>query len=662
MLPRMRDMRAVFCLLFLIPLAASAAGDPLRPLAERREAFAAALAAAERGDPGWERLAREFADHPLAGYLEYAALSRQLERLDRAAVEDFLARHGELPVAATLRRRFLPILDRRGEHRALIGLAQGLSGTEAECFRLRAELALGEARPWPELLDRLWLSPKSLPAACDPLLALHRRLGLRTPERIRERLRLAAAAGEAGLVRYLSGLLPEEERRLALLMAEAIQNPAAVLAKGEPWPSEGWPREALLIAVTRLARRDPDRAEAHFERLKRKHDWRPEEAAPALAAIALHSALRFDERTETRVLRVPEAERNADLLAWRVRALLARGVFPEAFAALAALPPQTREEPRFRYLAARLDELQGRAEDAARIYRELAQATHWWAFLAAARLGVQPALCSQKKPSRREAWALAQGHSGLIRALELWQLGRRSWAEAEWQQLSNALASPEARAKAARLAADLGWHRAAIQMLAGEATQSHYRLRFPLAYREPVERAARRAHLEPALLFAVARAESAFDPQAQSPAGAFGLVQLLPATAKATARRLGGSPGDWRAPARNLELGAHYLRSLVDRYQGRVWLALAAYNAGPAAVDRWLARSAIADHPDLFIETIPFRETREYVSRVLAFAMIYRWRLERRMPSALAWLAPEEKRLALAAPHCPAAGEGEGPG
>lgn len=128
MLPRMRDMRAVFCLLFLIPLAASAAGDPLRPLAERREAFAAALAAAERGDPGWERLAREFADHPLAGYLEYAALSRQLERLDRAAVEDFLARHGELPVAATLRRRFLPILDRRGEHRALIGLAQGSPG------------------------------------------------------------------------------------------------------------------------------------------------------------------------------------------------------------------------------------------------------------------------------------------------------------------------------------------------------------------------------------------------------------------------------------------------------------------------------------------------------------------------------------------------------
>ncbi len=657
MLPRIPSVcRLLLPLLALLAFPRPAASDPGRALAEVRAAFATALAAAERGEPGWERLVREFADHPLAGYLEYAALARRLERVERAEVEDFLARHGELPVAATLRRRFLPILDRRGDHRGLIALAEGLAGQEVDCLRLRVELALGESRPWREILDRLWLSPRSLPRECDPLLAMHQRLGWRSPALIRARLQLAAAAGEVALVRHLANLLPESEGRRAALLAEALENPESLLARGERLPAEDDARAAILLAIARLARRDPDRAEAHFQRLDRRLRFASAESGAALAAIALHSALRFDPNTEARLERVPEASRDGELLAWRVRALLARGRLAEARAALAALPAEARAAPRFLYLEARLSELTGGDDHARALYRQLATASHWWGFLAAARLGESAALCPQPTPSLRQAWSLTATRPGLTRALELRQIGRRVWAEAEWRRLANELGDPRERAQAARLAAHIGWHRAAIELLAAEPTQDHYRLRFPLAHRQATERAARRARLEPALLFALARAESAFDPEARSPAGARGLVQLLPGTAEAVARRLGGSPGAWQAADRNLELGAHYLRFLLDRYQDRLWLALAAYNAGPGAVDRWLARSAIADYPDLFLETIPFRETREYVPRVLAFTMLYRWRLEGRMPPATLWLEESRQPPAATEPRCPVPG------
>jgi soluble lytic murein transglycosylase len=654
-------LRALALLLLLLPLA-SPARDPLAALAPQRERFLAALGAAERGEDGWERLAAALGDHPLAGYIDYAALSRRLPGADRAEVERFLSRHGELAVAEDLRRRFLPILDRRGDHPGLIALAAGLPGQDVECLRLKAELALGEPRPWGEILDRLWLSPKSLPTACDPLLALHRRLGLRTPERIRERLRLAAEAGEGALALHLAGLLPEAERQDALLLAEAARSPEALLARAERLPTNGDARLAVRLALLRLARRDPERAEALFERLDRRFAFSEAERGPPLAAIALASALRFDPSSEARFQRVPEAARDPELHGWRVRALLARADLSRALQALAEAPPPIAAEQRFRYLKARLLELSGEGEAALRGYRELARESHWWGFLAAARLGEPKALCPLPTPSRREAATLATARPGLLRALELWQLGRTRWADAEWRRLIDTLEAPGERAQAARLAAAVGWHRAAIAMLAGEATQGYYRLRFPLAYREAVTRAARRARLEPALLFALARAESAFDPAAQSPAGARGLVQLLPGTAEATARRLGGSAGDWHSPARNLELGALYLRSLLDRYQDRPWLALAAYNAGPGAVERWLSRSALADHPDLFLEVIPFRETREYVPRVLAFASIYRWRLEGRIPTALAWLGDSAHGSAAAEPRCEGSGEGAGAG
>jgi soluble lytic murein transglycosylase len=156
-----------------------------------------------------------------------------------------------------------------------------------------------------------------------------------------------------------------------------------------------------------------------------------------------------------------------------------------------------------------------------------------------------------------------------------------------------------------------------------------YDLRFPLASQDGLVPQAEQAGVDPAWAYGILRAESAWMSDAHSGADARGLMQLLPETGAAVARRHGldwGSGETLYDPAINIALGTRYLAELAGRFDGSAWLASAAYNAGPNRVDQWLAaRSSLA--PDLFVATIPFKETREYVARVMAFSVIYDWRL-----------------------------------
>lgn len=153
-----------------------------------------------------------------------------------------------------------------------------------------------------------------------------------------------------------------------------------------------------------------------------------------------------------------------------------------------------------------------------------------------------------------------------------------------------------------------------------EAPEAFWRTVYPLPFLDGVKGAAEAASLPPLLLCSVARQESLWDPRAVSRSGAQGLLQLMPPTAKAVAREAGLAAYDGERvfdPAWNLSAGAHYLASLLARYGGRLPVALAAYNAGPGRADEWLARPAAPKEDDLWIESIPFRETRSYVRRIL---------------------------------------------
>ncbi|HND15190.1 MAG TPA: transglycosylase SLT domain-containing protein, partial [Pseudomonadales bacterium] len=180
-----------------------------------------------------------------------------------------------------------------------------------------------------------------------------------------------------------------------------------------------------------------------------------------------------------------------------------------------------------------------------------------------------------------------------------------------------------------------GWHQLAIMTLAAAQEWDALDLRFPIVHRSDFDAAARRERVDASWLYAIARQESALDPGVRSPAGALGLMQVMPATAQLTARQAGipyrGS-SDLLDPARNVLIGSSYMRMMLDRFEQNRVLAAAAYNAGPGRIGQWLQRHPTDVDYDRFVETIPFRETRQYVQNVLSFAVIYAYLENRQMP------------------------------
>jgi soluble lytic murein transglycosylase len=164
-----------------------------------------------------------------------------------------------------------------------------------------------------------------------------------------------------------------------------------------------------------------------------------------------------------------------------------------------------------------------------------------------------------------------------------------------------------------------------IALIAPRLEHAVHELALPLSDAGVIRQQAAAKHLDPALIAAVIYAETKFDPR-PSPAGAQGLMQILPSTAEFLAHLSGGvsfQTGDLATPAVNIAYGSYYLRYLLDHYEGNELLAVAAYNAGLTNVDEWVAH-ARAEGRELTVGEIPFPETREYVRRVLSAQRAYR--------------------------------------
>lgn len=609
----------------LLPCVARAADDDL---SARRNDVRHALELAERGPLAQaEATARRLGGHPLRGWLEYARLRRTLDKADGTAVRAFLRRHDGEPVAASMREAWLDALIRRKDWRGFLADHRDTGKPEHRCALLQARIATGSVDA--ALLDDIaatYRNGTSLPALCDgPLATLqaHGRLG---PELRWQRLMLAAEAGEIGLARYLARGLPADVTALAQDYVAFLEAPHDRAAR---WPANDRSRRIASLGLARLARRDPDDAERRLAMLSPALGLGTAERDPVLYQIALWTVASYGPGSARRLAAVPAAAYDARLHEWRVREALARQDDAAAIAALEQMPETQRRDARWRYFEARLRERRGEQDIARAMYAEAARDASFHGFLAADRLGLPYALCPKTHRAPADVAAEVAAHPGLVRAFELFRLDRPGWAEREWRA---ALAGFDAtrRLEAIRLARGHRWHDRAVYFLGSEPDERQfYRLRFPLSHPRTLRAEAERHGLDPAVVAAEIRAESAWMPRTRSAADARGLMQLLPATAASVARRHGIRWDGGHTlfhPTTNIRLGTAYLREMVDRHGGRYYQAMAAYNAGPSPVKRWLAERPGLD-PDFWIETIPYKETRDYVARVLAFATIYDWRM-----------------------------------
>lgn len=573
------------------------------------------------------------ASHALQPWYEYAALRRDIDTLAPAVAQAFLARHQGQPVATLLREAWLASLAKREDWRAFVGAwSADVKGSALRCHALTARLRASGVDPrWTADAQAAWQSASlKPPQACDvPFEQLAARGGV-SPAMRWQRIERAAADAQPAAMRTAASGLGASDAALANDYAAFV---AAPHDRALAWPKT--PRSRLVAShgLAHRAKADPGDAEARLPRLAAALDFGEAERARVLYPIALWTVASYLPESARRLDAVPAAAYDERLHEWRVREALARSDWPAARRALERMGATQRADSRWTYFAARLAEQAGNATAAKAGYRDAARKSDFHGFLAADRIDEPYALCPWKPDDSATARAAIARDPGIVRAMALYRIDRTAWAQREWDAALARFDDAQRRI-AVGIAQANGWQDRGVFGLVnvgGKRNEDElrlYALRFPLAHDALIRREATRHGIDPAWVAAEIRAESIFNPKARSPANARGLMQVLPETGAGVARRRGlpwAGAESLYDPATNIAIGTAYLREMETKYV-RPYTAIAAYNAGPTPTARWQAQRPSMD-ADFWIETISYKETRDYVARVLAFSVIYDWRL-----------------------------------
>ncbi|HEX7036932.1 MAG TPA: transglycosylase SLT domain-containing protein [Pseudomonadales bacterium] len=627
--------RLAIALLVLAPCLAIA--SPLS-LYQQRQAYRQALDHLTAGrTEAFQQARRALDDYALAPYLDYYRVKTRLASISDEEMHAFLERHAELPVTPLLHRSWLVHLGARGQWQRMLANYQPSADPELRCYHLRALLATGRRNEALAEVGELWTVPVSQPKACDPLFDAWIAAGNPDEERAWERLQLALAAGERRLGRYLLRFFDGELEPWAQALYQVHLEPERLVRPGVHANDSAEARIVIAHGLKRLAARDPAAAALAWQRYQDTH------AFPAELAQSLTETILLAQAREGRFPVHRPIGLSGDFFEGMAMAAVQAERWQDVLFYIEQLPEARRRELGWQYWLARALERTGLGSDRAqRIYEAICSERHYYGFLAAARLGREINLNPARAAFEAEQIEALQRMPAVSRALELYAVGDLTNARREWIALLPRL-TPEQQLHAARLAQEAGWITQSIVTANLADLRDHLELRFPLAYAELFQQASKATAVPRPFLLAIARQESAFDPNARSSANARGLMQLMHPTATRVAERLGiGAPSvtDLYDPLTSVKLGGHHLAVLLDRYDRRRALAAAAYNAGEHRVDRWL-RERADRAMDVWIESIPFRETRDYVKNVLAFTQVY----GRLLGEDLPMLDPQELAL-----------------
>lgn len=589
----------------------------------------------------YRKLAAELEDYALYPYLDYYRIRNRLSSTSNRDVLSFLERHAELPVAPLLRKRWLRELGKNRQWRTLREHYQPTSNAEIRCYYLRALYGTGDKERALDDTTGMWLQPTSQPKSCDPLFEVWRTTPRFTEGVVWQRFSAAVEANERSLARYLTRYLSGNNKTLADTFYQVHVRPERITRTSSYRSDHDVMRRIIVHGITRLAKRDSRKAAKAWRSYRRSHGFEPATVNRINGVVAV--ALAEEEN------RFPEpAQRDMVTQPDRMEALATAAVraqnWSEVSYWVAQLPADLKQKAQWRYWSARAEEaLDGLSDTSKLNYQALAQLRQYYGFLASRRLGL---------PGRMNAYPNAAFDTvdllqvrrlpGITRAIELFAVNDNINGRREWYQALEHM-SQQQQILSAELAQHLGMTALAIRTANIAEAHDHLHLRFPVAYEPQFRQAGMKTGVEIPLLFAVARQESAMEAQARSSADARGLMQLLPSTARLVARRarqrVPDAP-DLYDPGTNIALGSYHLAWLLNRFQGQTPLAIAAYNAGEHRVDRWL-RDAQGLPMDVWIEQIPFRETRNYVKNVLAFRHVYGHKLN--LPTPL--LKPLEQQI-----------------
>lgn len=597
------------------------------PLA--REDYGDALQAINRGQwTEYQKLRPGLEDYPLAIYLDYFELSRKTRQARPGDVNLFLQRSEGSP----LPNRFLAgYLSQAGRDRRwrdfLAVMPTEPNSIDLKCYYFRARLAEGDPLAAWEGAERLWVHGESRPKACDPLFDAWQKAGQLSDDIVWARLLKAFDARQRSLMNYVARKGSDSLRPWSQRLLKVYGNPDRMRSLV---PAADDPRSAAIVAhgTAYFARYKPVPALQQWLHYKDQMQFSEPQLALAEEALVLRSLFAKSPENLPWVEEALARLGDDKLVEIRLRWALQEQDWAALAANLQKLSPDARGEAGWRYWRAVVHQRDGEQELAQALLRDVARERDYYGFLAAERLGLPPAFNHQASVLAPERAEPLRQLPVVRRIEELYHHSEENLAHSEWYQVLQSTSSQEQQ-ELATLASTLGWHRMAIDAANKAQAWDALSLRFPTPYQDTFSRHASQRQVPVTELMAIARRESAFYAGARSPVGARGLMQVMPATGRQVAARMNASHSDQALydVEHNVLLGSAYYRQLLDRYGGNRVLAMAAYNAGPHRVDRWRNKPDETVPVDVWIETIPFRETRNYVKAVLAYNLVFKYLL-----------------------------------
>ena len=629
-------MRFLLLALLLIPALAAAgqaakktpprAVTSISVLAADDADFLAARDAFRTGDAArLGRIAARLKNSPLEPYLAYYQLRMRLETADAATIRAFLARPDETPMIDRMRAEWLKLLGKKRQWDAFAAEYPRLlsEDTELACYALQARRRLQEGEVLHEARN-LWLSGgKELPESCSPLFDAALAGGIINEADVWQRVRLALEAGSVSLARQLSGKLPAKRAFPAAALSSAAADPGRYLGKAKLEKASEAQRMVALFALQRLAKQLPQLAFKRWEKIAA--DFSADEQHYFYAWLGYEAAHALDARALEWFRAAGDAPLTEQQLAWRTRAALRAQDWQEVLASIGRMPPPQQREGAWRYWRARALKALGQPDEADGIFFALSKEYNFYGLLAAEEIseasvsGITPA---GYQPDKEELDAML-AQPAIQRTLALYRMDLRTDAANEWAWAVRNFDDKQLLI-ASEIARRSEMYDHAINT-ANRTVQLHdFSLRYLAPYREALRGHIQQQGLEEAWVYGLMRQESRFVTLAKSSAGASGLMQIMPATARWLARKLGMK--DYRKPlARqmetNLTLGTYYMKTVLAWFDNSPVLASAAYNAGPSRVRQWRGDTPLEGA--IYAETIPFDETRDYVKKVMSNTVYY---------------------------------------
>ncbi|MFT7266984.1 MAG: soluble lytic murein transglycosylase [Porticoccus sp.] len=580
--------------------------------------------------------------YPLKHYLEALELLQRIHSLPKDHIRQFLKRHNETAIADDIRHHWLETLRQRNKWQDyLIDYKKSGASTKQQCYYQLARIKHNGDDKNDAILDaiRLWSVGKSQPKECDKLFSILVQGNYITENIAWQRYIKSILNRQYQLSKYLLRFITDpDHQKLADKIYRIYRYKNAVtdhklFTNKELQLNSAEIHEALSYGLRRLAKKDASQALEHFDAYKTTHHFSPEQTSKVVATLVKGFYSQNKLEAADQYLAENITLTDSELLEWRARQSIRSGDWKDTLLWIKNMPTDLKNKQVWKYWGQRSKDLseqkiatsKSNSSITQENYTHLSLERSFYGFLSSQWLGVESSMNHKDSSLDLQELLKLEELPGMIRTRELLHHKQYLSARRAWNQTTREFNKTE-WVLAAHLCKKWQWHNGAITSMIRAAYWDNIELRFPVSFENEFREHSKLNEIPKHWLISLARQESAFYAKASSPAGAKGLMQLMPSTARAVARKnlvpYEGSD-DLYDPEKNIALGSLYFREMLDRFNNNRILAIAAYNAGPSRVQRWNKKTAGKLPFDAWIEAIPFKETRNYVQNVLAFSAIY---------------------------------------